>query len=98
MSLEDIRISKSIDYIKDRDIFVSRLKNEARSGLSDSFMQFLISYYNYTEKYIGELELENIRLYLNQTKINKQNNSNAIAALELGNILLSETIKGIKKL
>jgi len=79
------------DFIENRISFIKRLKNESRNGLSENFLQFLVENYNSTEKYISEIEFENIRLATENRKLKKSNSFINGMLKNISEILLKRT-------
>jgi len=74
-------------------LFKKRIRNEARSGLSENFIKFLIGYHDFTEKYISEVEMENLRLHLKVNKLNKKSEAGVDAVSWLQSILIKQLKK-----
>lgn len=78
------------DFMENRLSFIKRLRNESRNGLSENFLQFLVDNYNSTEKYISEIELENLRLRTENLKLIKRNKFLGSMLINISEILFKK--------
>ena len=86
------------DFILQREEFKKRFLNEVRNGLSKSFIDFLLDYNNSTERYIAELEYENLRLFNENSVLRQKISKINITAIESVSWLQSMLIKQLNRL
>jgi len=89
------------EKILTRNKFIKKLKYFSR-GLNDTkVLEEMLKYYNDSEKYISDLELENFRLSLENEQLTKDINNNAQIAMDalgwLQSLLIRKTNRLIKE-
>ena len=86
------------EKILSREKFIKKIKYFSR-GLNDTrVLEEMLKYYNNSENYISELEMENFRLSLENEQLKKDINKFELSALDGWGWLQSLTIRKANKL